>query len=127
MAEAYITTDHNELTPSPRLKDFEEELCFDQALECFYDPRSKTGVMCKFELRVQGRTEPILINFVKTSNPQLHAEQLFCKKANEGLQRNSRIYTPEAVSVTMLIVRALNVEKTCKHCSFHVVYPFISL
>ena len=102
MAEGYVTRDHNELTPSPRLKDFEGELCFESVLKCFYDSRGKTGLACELELTVlqnmssTRKTE----NFVEKSTRGLHAEQAFIRNARKRLRRFT---TLEEISVTMLI------------------------
>ena len=77
--------------------------------------------LCKFELRVKELPEPIIINFVKTSSPQLHAEQRFCKKATKALDRNSTIYTPKDVSCTMLISNS-----PCSKCREDLQALFIS-
>ncbi len=102
MAEGYITTDHDELTTSLRLKDFEDMDSFDPAfIKCFWDKRGKTGLACELELTVQNR--PTTTKFVETSGPGLHAEQAFIRNAIRWLRRWLRRITPECLSVTMLI------------------------
>ena len=108
MAEGYITTDHDELTTSLRLKDFEDMDSFDPAfIKCFWDKRGKTGLACELELTVQ--STPTTTTFVETSGPELHAEQVFIRNARRWLRQNRRWLrqniriTPECLSVTMLI------------------------
>ncbi len=107
MAEGYITRDHNELTPSLRLRDFKRTDSFDPAfIKCFWDKRDKrdkTGLACELELTVQESDTPLTKKFVETSDPGLHAEQALIQNARKWLRRCLRRFTPEALSVTMLI------------------------